>query len=115
KGSSSQLECSPSQMADPSRGDYSESLPTDALWSSPSGCANTLSNRNTGRSDWATIQRFYTRSAAQNGFAFALTAPTSYNPYAGPALLPLAVTTISELAPPSAPRTVTTPLFSLTG
>ncbi len=89
-------------MADPYRVDdgqgYGEfHFPADWL----PGCANTLSNLDTGRADWSTITAFYPQldGATAN---------------AGPATLPLAVTDIRYVEPIAPAAALKAPIFFLT-
>jgi hypothetical protein len=103
-----------SPMSDPYRDDYSEfhpllGQPTQQVGDWQAECASTLSQRNTGRSDWETISNFYhldTRS-------FQLHAPAAYNDNSGPATLPLAVTRIHEVVPSAPTTTLAAPIFAL--
>jgi hypothetical protein len=94
----------PGAMSDPYSGDKAsgyDELHVQANWASQ--CANTLANRETGRSDWQTLKHFYP--------ALNETSVTT----AGPSSLPLAVTQIEvrpiqsdQLAMP-----MVSPLYSL--
>ena len=95
------IDTCPGAMADPYRDDYSEFHP-DAGWLP--ACASTLSNLETGRSDWATIGRFYD----------GLTMPAAFGSQPGPRSLPLAVTQIQVIDPATAPATLDVPIFYLT-
>jgi hypothetical protein len=101
------VESCPGPMSDPYRDDYNEFHP-DAGWLP--ACANTMSNRTSGRSDWATIKAFYD-SVNPN---YALDAPASLDPNRGPSALPLQVTTISEVAPAVTDTTLPVNIYSLT-
>lgn len=91
----------PGAMADPYRDDdasgYGEFHPA-AGWLP--GCANTLSNRNTGRADWHTVGEFY---------PWLSTAITN----AGPTVLPLAVTEVQVVEPITPTTALPAPLFLL--
>ncbi len=90
-------QCAGTAMTDPYREDYSEfKLPTE--WSPT--CDETLAARTTGRSEWATLLKFYP----------ALTATA--NP--GPAVLPLAVTQIRYSNPTTPTAALAVPVFYLT-
>ena len=90
----------PGAMSDPYSPDESEFHP-DAGWLP--GCERTLSHQATGRSDWATIHTFYPWLSTP-------TVPISaVNP--GPDHLPLAVTHIQFVEPPTSPVTLAVPLF----
>jgi subtilisin-like proprotein convertase family protein len=97
----------PGAMGDPYSGDkasgYDEFHPV-ANWAA--ACANTLANRETGRSDWQTVERFY---PALNE-TLATTAGTW-----GPSSLPLAVTTIDfkPMADDTLPMPLLSPNYSL--
>ncbi len=90
----------PGAMADPYRDDaaagYGEFHP-DTAWL-PS-CAQTLSNRQTGRSDWATITSFYPQLDVTD------------NP--GPSSLPLDVTQVQFVEPATPMTTIKVPIFYL--
>ncbi|NTV65570.1 MAG: hypothetical protein HGA65_18830, partial [Oscillochloris sp.] len=77
----------------------SEFHPSDDDW--VSNCAQTLSQQHSGRSDWATIQRFY-----------GLTPPATLNAQPGPARLPLAITQITLAEPTIANTTLSDPVIS---
>jgi hypothetical protein len=98
-------------MGDPYREDYSEFHPAGAEWDAT--CAQTLSERLTGRSDWETINAFYTRTQAEDGINFQLNLPTNFNALPGPIVQALNFTTLSEIAPASA-NTARTILLNLT-
>ncbi len=87
-------------MSDPYSPDESEFHPNQGWLPA---CAQTLSNRSTGRSDWATIHTFYPWLVAPNE------AITTVNP--GPDHLPLAVTQIRVIEPSTPPTTLAVPLF----
>ncbi|MFP4438888.1 MAG: FG-GAP repeat domain-containing protein [Chloroflexaceae bacterium] len=94
----------PGAMSDPYIENYSEFHPT-ADWLP--GCAQTLSNQNSGRSDWATITAFYSD----------LDAPAEFNANPGPAILPLELTRTRFVAPGTpddAPETLEVPIIYLT-
>ncbi|MBX0329343.1 VCBS repeat-containing protein [Oscillochloris sp. ZM17-4] len=95
----------PGAMSDPYTNNDSELHPSDAGWAA--GCAQTLSQRSSGRSDWATILRLYDDPAA----GVRLSAPASFNARPGPARLPLAVTQVTIEAPGAADRTLPAPIF----
>jgi hypothetical protein len=82
-------------MFDPYEASESEFHP-DAGWLP--ACEATLSNRATGRSDWATIARYY--GGAVPGFA--LRQPGAYDANPGPAGLTMAVTRFLEPPPAQA-------------
>ena len=92
----------PGAMADPYRDDaaagYGEFHP-DAGWLP--ACAQTLSNQDTGRSDWATITTFYPQLDG-----------VTTNP--GPSTLPLAVTDVRFVEPATPTTTLKAPIFFLT-
>jgi subtilisin-like proprotein convertase family protein len=89
--------CAGTAMSDPYRQDYSEfKLPGN--WS-PS-CDETLAARTSGRSEWATIRKFYPALFATSN--------------AGPSLLPLVVTQIEFVEPVSPTTTLAVPVFYLT-
>jgi hypothetical protein len=90
-------------MADPYRDDYSEFHPRDSNWESR--CTDTLSQRERQRADWETIRALYPEAGLQ--------APATYNANPGPALLPLAVTQITEAPITEEPETLATPYFLL--
>ena len=94
------IDTCPGAMADPYRDDYSEFDP-DAGWTP--ACASTLSNLETGRSDWATIGRFYDD----------LTMPAAFGSQPGPRSLLLAVTQIQVIDSATAPATLDVPIFYL--
>jgi hypothetical protein len=100
------VETCPSPMSDPYRDDYAQFRP-DAGWLP--GCANTLNQRVSGRSNWGTIKTFWD-SAAEN---FTLNSPASFAPAEGPQVLPLGITTISEVLPSQPATSLTKQLFSL--
>ncbi len=89
-------------MADPYRDDdaqgYGE-FHTAAGWL-PS-CAQTLSHLDTGRADWTTITTFYPQLEG-----------VATNP--GPTTLPLALTQVDYLMPPTPPAALEAPIFFLT-
>ena len=89
--------CTGTLMSDPYRDDYSE-LKRTAEWLP--GCASTLANKSTGRSDWGTVTTFYSW----------LTATTN----TGPSGLPLAVTQVQFVAPVTATTALDDPRFYLT-
>nr|WP_255603797.1 FG-GAP-like repeat-containing protein [Oscillochloris sp. ZM17-4] len=86
------VESCPGAMSDPYRDDWSEFQTDGAAWQTGGGCAQTLSARTAGRSDWATIKTFYDN----DGLNFNLNAPTSFNANSGPDNLALALTQISD-------------------
>jgi hypothetical protein len=90
--------CVETAMSDPYRDDWSEFRAGGIAWEQE--CGDTLAHKLTGRADWETIQTFYP----------ALRAGTSN---VGPNSLPLAVTTIREVAPATPNTTVGTPLYDL--
>jgi hypothetical protein len=90
-------QCTGTAMSDPYRQDYSEFKLT-TTWSP--NCDETLAARTSGRSEWATIHKFYP----------ALFATTN----AGPSLLPLAVTQLEFVDPVSPTTTLAVPVFYLT-
>jgi hypothetical protein len=97
----------PGAMSDPYRDDYGEFHP-DTAWSER--CNSTLSARVTGRSDWATIQRFYN----QPGLAFRLNAPERFNGRPGPSLLPVAFSDITVVEPERNNETIAAPIVLTT-
>ena len=84
-------------MSDPYRDDYSE-FHSDVGWLVQ--CAQTLSEQQTHRSDWATIAHFYPPLMG--------TPPNS-----GPSHLPLKVTEVQIMAPDATAVPLTTPIFVL--
>jgi hypothetical protein len=92
----------PGAMSDPYRDDWSEFHPR-ADWLPD--CATTLSNQETGRADWETIQRFYPMLAAPNQ-------PFS-GVNSGPTTLPLVLTHVRFIEPTTATTTLDAPVFSL--
>lgn len=94
------IDTCPGAMADPYRDDYSEFHPA-AGWLP--ACARTLSQLETGRSDWATLRTFYPE----------LTMPAGFGSQPGPRSLPLAVTHITTIEPDAASRTLDVPIFYL--
>jgi hypothetical protein len=91
----------PSAMSDPySQSSAYDEFHPDAGWMAE--CENTLSNRVTGRSDWATIARFYAGLGYPEGGNL------------GPTNLPLAVTQVSFVAPPQGSSALLDPTFYLT-
>jgi hypothetical protein len=98
------IEDCPGPMTDPYRDDYGLFHP-DAGWQSQ--CASTLSNQNTGRSDWATIKRFYDESS------FALAEPAAFTPSSAPQVLPLQVTKVNFIGPAEPAQALAVPVFSL--
>ncbi|NJN19587.1 MAG: VCBS repeat-containing protein [Oscillochloris sp.] len=99
----------PGAMTDPYREDYSEFQPPGPAWESGGNCALTLSAAETGRSDWATIKKFY------DSTGFALNQPSSFNPAAkqGPSAQILTLTNIvfPEVSLDNPP--LPAPIFSL--
>jgi len=95
------IDTCPGAMADPYRDDYGEFHPNRG-WEDE--CSETLSHIETGRSDWATIRRFYD----------GLTMPTSFNAQPGPRSLPLAVTQVENVEPADASDVLGVSLFYLT-
>jgi hypothetical protein len=91
-------------MADPYKEDDSrgngEFHLADEAWRQ-ADCQQTLSNRDSGRADWATIETFYP----------ALRAP--YTNTLGPDTLPLSVTQLSEVTPIALTATLAVPIFYL--
>jgi len=78
-------EACPGAMNNPYSNVYSEFYPAQG-WADPK-CKDTLSEQNTGRSDWETIARFY---------SWIITPTTGITGVlAGPSLLPLAVTQVA--------------------
>jgi len=98
-------------MADPYREDWSELHPRDGRWTED--CARTLSQRVTGRSDWETVQRFYSFTARQDSSAFAPVSPARFNANPGPTGLPLAVTQIVEAPAPASDGLISAPYYTL--
>ncbi len=97
----------PGAMSNPYRDDYSEFHP--AVGWLP-GCQTTLSQQNTERSDWETIQALYSFA----DIPFQLRAPESFATNTGPHTLPLAILHVRE-APVSTPgTTLAAPIFTLT-
>jgi hypothetical protein len=93
----------PGAMSDPYRDDYSEFHP-QPNWTQQ--CEATLSNRNTGRSDWETISTFYPH-LHQPSASFSQV-------MAGPNGLSLEVTGIENFAPLMPTNIVDVPIFYLT-
>ena len=90
-------------MADPYKEDDDDGngefhLP-GAAWTGP--CQQTLSQRGSGRADWATIETFYP----------ALRAPLTNT--LGPDILPLSITQITEMTPVTSTATLAVPTFYL--
>lgn len=94
--------CTGTAMADPYRDDYSEFHPA-ADWLP--GCAQTLSQQSTGRSDWATIGSFYPWLNTPMG--------TLASVNSGPSLLPLDVTEVIFAPTDLSSTTVSAPIFLL--
>jgi hypothetical protein len=97
----------PGAMSDPYNDVNSEFHPA-AGWLP--ACQDTLSNRGTQRSDWATIKAIYDRA----NLGFALRQPAAFDANPGPSALPLAVTRIVE--PPASAATsglLDVPIFYL--
>ncbi|MFZ4664766.1 MAG: hypothetical protein ACOYNY_47695, partial [Caldilineaceae bacterium] len=92
------VDCQGSVMTDPYEESYSEFLTADQ-WQTDA-CQRSVAAVYLGRSDWATITRFYPMLNGRGG-----------NP--GPAQLPLAVTRITTFAPPRAATTLAAPFFPL--
>ncbi len=90
-------------MADPYKEDdergNGEFHLADGTWAAD--CQQTLSNRSSGRADWATIEAFYP----------ILRAPTLNT--LGPDTLPISVTQVSEVAPDALTSTLSVPIFNL--
>ena len=93
------VENCPGAMGDPHDPDHSEFLP-DQDWLP--ACEQTLSNRLSGRSDWSTIQTFYSD----------LHAPPPVN--LGPSNLPLAVTNIQIRKPVTSTQVLNDAYFYIT-
>jgi hypothetical protein len=90
--------CTNTAMADPYRDDYSEFKRT-ATWLP--GCATSLAQQSTGRSEWATIKTFYP-----------WVNPNLNN--TGPSVLPLNLPSLAFVAPLSPAQTIAVPIFYLT-
>jgi len=90
----------PGAMTDPYRDDYSELHPKDG-WLDE--CANTLANQTTGRADWETVV---------GGYPW-LHAPAKFDANPGPSTLPLAVTTLSFVAPEGSELPLAAPIINL--
>ncbi|MFZ4663362.1 MAG: FG-GAP repeat domain-containing protein [Caldilineaceae bacterium] len=91
------VDCPGSLMTDPYDDRYSE-FAGATTWTGQ--CLETVAARYLGRADWQTITKFYPMlSGAANN--------------AGPNQLPLAVTQIDILAPPTPTKTLADPFFSL--
>ncbi|NTU85256.1 MAG: hypothetical protein HGA45_38860, partial [Chloroflexales bacterium] len=97
----------PGAMNNPYRDDYGEFHP-DAGWLP--GCQATLSQHNTRRSDWATIQALYHFPE----LSFQPRAPATYAANPGPRTLPLAVTQVREASAGAPSATLAAPIFTLT-
>jgi hypothetical protein len=79
------------------------------------GCAQTLSQQETGRADWETIAEFYDwERREQAGRDFVLNPPVAFDANPGPATLPLAVTQVRSLPLPYPAETLDTPIIYLT-
>src|SRR5690606_37136376 len=96
----------PGAMSDPYRDREFQVDPRPATVNDPNGwhrdCADALSERVTGRSDWDTSKALYDSEALK----FRLNQPAAYNSNPGPTLLPLAVTEVrfgSEMESDAAP------------
>jgi hypothetical protein len=89
------IDCKGSFMTSTYDEAYSEFL-TSSGWLDP--CTDSVAAHTTGRTDWETIQRFYAM----------LHQPGATN--AGPSTLPLAVTSVKEIAPP-VPAVTFAPLY----
>jgi hypothetical protein len=97
-------------MSNPYRDDDSEFQPAGSEWNTT--CAQTLSNYETKRADWQTIQSFYNSSDKK----FSLRAPTRYNQYVGPSAQVLSFTSVILPKPHSGPtQPISAPIFSLVG
>lgn len=94
--------CTGTLMADAYLDANSEFHP-DAQWATK--CANTLANQTTGRSDWATLQKFYPWVITPTMLLAQL------NP--GPSSLPLAVTQVKFIEPVTPTTTLPDPRFYL--
>lgn len=96
-----EVDCSNSVMTDPYVEAYSEFL---SEWTDD--CLSTVAYKTTGRYDWETIRNFYPM----------LQEPDSKNggPNLGPTSLPLAVTQIQFIEPPTSTRTLASPFFRIT-
>jgi hypothetical protein len=104
------IDTCPGAMSNPYRDDYTEFHP-DSGWLPE--CQHTLSNVETGRSDWATIQAFYHKDSPVLPLSapFQLNAPATFDAVPGPAAQILNFTQITTPAPTSA--TLAAPVFSL--
>ncbi len=92
----------PGAMSDPYLDNTSEFHPSNG-WLP--GCAQTFSQQETGRSDWATLQTFYPMlNAPQGPFA---------QVNAGPISFPLEATTITVVGPDTPSRTLPVPILYL--
>lgn len=101
------VEGCPGAMSDPYREDYSEFHPA-ASWNER--CQETLSQQNTGRSDWTTIKTFYDH----DDMNFGLNQPDAFNANPGPGALPLEVTHVTFREPAAPIETLDVPIFTLT-
>ncbi len=88
----------PGAMSDPYLDNTSEfQPPTDWL----PGCAQTLSNQGTGRSDWETITAFYPN----------MHMPSAFDANPGPGYLPLDLTTFTVVEPETPVEVLDVPIF----
>jgi hypothetical protein len=97
----------PGAMSNPYRDDYSEFHPA-AGWLP--GCQRTLSQQNTERSDWETIQALYSFPDVP----FQLRAPAAFAANTGPHTLPLATLHVREAPIHTRSTTLAAPIFTLT-
>lgn len=95
----------PGAMSDPYRADFFSEFHPQSRWGTD--CANTLSNQETGRSDWETIIKFYSQLSPPTGTI------ADSNP--GPSSLPLAVTNITFSESDVASTVLDVPIFYLLG
>jgi subtilisin-like proprotein convertase family protein len=93
--------CTGTAMSDPYREDYSEFHAGGPSWTDQDKCGRTLAANETGRWDWATVTTFY---PWLNG--------TITN--TGPSGLPLEVTQIHFIEPPTSTTVLPAPIFNLT-
>ncbi|HYF63138.1 MAG TPA: VCBS repeat-containing protein [Herpetosiphonaceae bacterium] len=95
------VESCPGAMSDPYRQDWYSEFHPDTGWLP--ACAQTLSQQETGRSDWSTITAFYPW----------LKKPSSdiQQTNSGPSQLPLAVTHVRFVEPDSSSAALDTPIF----
>jgi hypothetical protein len=91
-------------MFDPYLNNNSEFYPTTG-WEG--NCSNTLSEQQTGRSDWETILKFYDQSA----LGFSLNEPAAFANNTGPVKLSLAITNIVINSPITSTEGLGTPII----